>query len=473
MFRSEKSDATILAHELLAKICDIKWEELSNAFGSINSYKPIVISKRNGKKRQLFVPPNELLFVQHKLLRNFLYKFIRKSNTSNPLIDPKLMGFIPGKSHVQHSIEHTKLHSNFVLKLDLKDAFSSVKEKDIHDFLESNLLYEISLYKRAYYERIKFFEVKKAGIIVGTKIGQPPSDKEKLLEWRKEGKAILIELLPNYPKDELSAWDAVVSSREFKWQKYYPSFPLFSNKEFPEFRKLVREEDDDKYPNLSSKIIKELVKKMVSLMTYEGALPQGAPTSGFLFNLIFSRCRVLDRIKELLSHKNISFTFSVYADDLVIGFTKKPSKGLVKSITRLIKNSNIFIVNSEKTKLFDRASIAPAITGFRLIRRLAKQGEIEEDIKAFVAGAKKRKEKGGEWIVDRISLPKNVQKKIRGLIHYATMNEVADEIHSKINGYLGYVCQAYGNSFKNIPNQLSIPIQRYAQKYGKLKNFTD
>jgi len=471
MLKSEENDATILAHELLAKICDINGEELSNAFASINNYRSIVISKRNGKKRQLFAPPNELLFVQHKLLRNFLYKFIRKSDASNPFIDPKLMGFIPGKSHVQHSIEHIKLHSNFILKLDLKDAFPSVKEKDISNFLESNLLYEFSLYKRAYCERIKFFELKKAGIIIGTKIGQPPSDKEKLLEWRKEGKTMLAELLPNYPKDELSAWDAVVSSREFKWQKYYPNFPLFSNKEFPEIRKLIRE--DDLYLNLASCIIKELTKKMVSLMTYDGVLPQGAPTSGFLFNLIFSRCRVLSRIKELLSSKNISFTFSVYADDLVIGFTNKPSKSLVKSITKLIKNSNIFKVNFEKTKIFDRASIAPTITGFRLIRRPATKEEIEEDIKAFIPGAKKRKEKGGEWIVDRISLPKKVQKKIRGLIHYATMNEVEDEVHSKINGYIGYVCQAYGNSFKNMPNQLSVPIQQYAEKYNKLKSFTE
>jgi len=238
MLKSEENDATILAHELLAKICDINGEELSNAFASINNYRSIVISKRNGKKRQLFAPPNELLFVQHKLLRNFLYKFIRKSDASNPFIDPKLMGFIPGKSHVQHSIEHIKLHSNFILKLDLKDAFPSVKEKDISNFLESNLLYEFSLYKRAYCERIKFFELKKAGIIIGTKIGQPPSDKEKLLEWRKEGKTMLAELLPNYPKDELSAWDAVVSVENLNGKSIILIFLFFQIKNFQKFASL-------------------------------------------------------------------------------------------------------------------------------------------------------------------------------------------------------------------------------------------
>ena len=163
----------------------------------------------------------------------------------------------------------------------------------------------------------------------------------------------------------------------------------------------------------------------------------------------------------------------MYADDIAIGFTKKPDQKTIGKIIQSIEKEGLLKVNPDKTKLIDRRSTAPVITGFRLIRRPATSSEIEADVAACVPGAKKRQQTGGVWYVDKISLPQKVQKKIRGLLHHATVNEVDDSVHNRISGHIGTVVQAYGYSLKNVPNQLAKPIRAYASKYNKLKSFTD
>lgn len=470
-----KEDAANLARKIIAKICDTDEQKLLEAFDGIDKYRMIIRTKRNGKKRKIFAPPDELLAVQKSLLNNFLYKSVNPKATNRLGLNPQLMGFIPKKSCAQHAFVHTKSYTRFVLKIDIQNAFPSVDKKSIENLFWNFVLHETRGYQKAREKRKEFFLFHEAGKSIASKFGYPPKNKIRLAAWKRRAGLMLEQLVPGYYRYDRLVWGAVVK-RDFSWAKFYPKLPIFVNEKNYEYRNLIKNEggqegflQEDRLRLFFSAIADQLA----SLVTLDGTMPQGAATSGFLFDLIVSNLGFLWEIQEIINSFSRRNTLSMYADDIVIGFTKKPDKETIEAIIRVVEKSKVFKINPEKTKLFDRRSIAPVITGFRLIRRPATVGELEADVLACVPGAKKRQDSGGVWYVDKISLPQKVQKKIRGLLHHATINEVDDAVHSRISGHLGTVVQAYGHSLKNIPNQLANPIRAYAKKYNKLKNFTD
>lgn len=465
-----KEDAAKLARKIIAKVCETDEQKLLEAFDGIDKYRPIIRTKRNGKQRKIFAPPDELLAVQKSLLKNFLYKSVNPKATEHLKLNSRLMGFIPKKSCADHVLVHTKSYTRFILKIDIQNAFPSVSKKIIEDLLWSFIFSETKNYQEACEKRKAFFVFHDAGKIISSKYGYPPKNKIRLAAWKRRAGLMLEQLVPGHYRYDRLVWAAVV--RRHLWAKYYPRLSIFVNQKFYEYRALIKDDELQSSSN-SRQVLHELVSQISNLVTLDGAMPQGAATSGFLFDLIVSKLGLLGEIEAVINSFSRRNTLSMYADDIVIGFTKKPDKEIIKSIIRVVEKSRVFTINPEKTKLFDRRSIAPAITGFRLIRRQATADELESDVAACVPGAKKRQNSGGAWYVDKISLPQKVQKKIRGLLHHATMNEVDDTVHARINGHVGTIAQAYGRSFKNIPNQLALPMRAYAKKHNKLKNFTD
>lgn len=83
----------------------------------------------------------------------------------------------------------------------------------------------------------------------------------------------------------------------------------------------------------------------------EGILPQGAPTSPKLSNLILRR---LDKRLNSLSVKN-GINYSRYADDLIFSGNEIELRKLKKTIYRIIKDENFFI-NYGKTKFLKRGN---------------------------------------------------------------------------------------------------------------------
>jgi retron-type reverse transcriptase len=84
---------------------------------------------------------------------------------------------------------------------------------------------------------------------------------------------------------------------------------------------------------------------LTKVCTYNGSLPQGAPTSPYISNLI---CRKLDyRISTLCKKNNLNF--SRYADDITISGGRKVKK-VLPIIKDIIKNEG-FSINDEKTKI--------------------------------------------------------------------------------------------------------------------------
>lgn len=93
---------------------------------------------------------------------------------------------------------------------------------------------------------------------------------------------------------------------------------------------------------------KKNATKLAQLVTYQNELPQGAPTSPILSNLI---CRKLDHELMTLAKQN-SFTYSRYADDITFSTNRKKHNvnRVKKEIIRIIKK-NGFKINPEKTRL--------------------------------------------------------------------------------------------------------------------------
>ena len=101
----------------------------------------------------------------------------------------------------------------------------------------------------------------------------------------------------------------------------------------------------------------KISKLLAQLCLYKGFLPQGAPTSPMLSNLIFYRMDTA--ISGYCERRNITYTR--YADDLVFSGKKIQVKLLVRYVEgRLAKNS--LFLNTEKTKVMGRGN-AQYVTG--------------------------------------------------------------------------------------------------------------
>lgn len=87
---------------------------------------------------------------------------------------------------------------------------------------------------------------------------------------------------------------------------------------------------------------------LASICTLNNELPQGAPTSPVLSNIIAKR---LDYRLAGLS-KKYDLKYTRYADDLTFSGTNLPVK-LIEYITKIINNEG-FTVNSKKTRLLDK-----------------------------------------------------------------------------------------------------------------------
>jgi len=96
-----------------------------------------------------------------------------------------------------------------------------------------------------------------------------------------------------------------------------------------------------------------------ALTTYEGVLPQGAPTSPSLANLVF---KPFDNLIESVSAK-YGVIYSRYADDLTFSSSEKISAGIIADIEAAL--SPTFSLNAAKTRFMGRNQ-SKEVTGVTL-----------------------------------------------------------------------------------------------------------
>lgn len=93
---------------------------------------------------------------------------------------------------------------------------------------------------------------------------------------------------------------------------------------------------------------KKLAFKLSKLCTYKRRLPQGAPTSPILSNIIFNELD--DKMSNMCNAKSI--TYSRYADDLVFSSNIKSVLVDILPIINDLLFANGFLLNTSKTKFF-------------------------------------------------------------------------------------------------------------------------
>lgn len=172
-------------------------------------------------------------------------------------------------------------------------------------------------------------------------------------------------------------------------------------------------------------------------------LPQGAPTSPLIANLIASK---LDLRISKLSQK-IGFKYTRYADDLCFSADKKEQIPSIKEIERIIEEEGFF-VNSDKNK-FSKKGMKQYVTGLSISndKKVSlsknKRREIFTHLHFLVRYGhenhlNKIKKKGGQirnfqnWLIGHISFHYSIDKEI-GKKMFDQYNKINWDLDIKIN----------------------------------------
>jgi len=371
-----------------------------------NNYETIKLKKRSGGTRTINEPCPCLKKFQTRLLKRWLYRMYLRG-----FLDERIYSFLPKLSAVQNVQAHAdKINSNHVIRFDLKNAFPSIS---------SDLV-------------------------------------AKALEW-----AIKKEL------DFLKDWK---KRREFNlrygrsWREAYPRDPLFPYKKTRWFRKMIKNE---KVQVRVEDIISQFIWRIIKLTTYNGCLPQGAPSSPFLLNLVVSYLNIPENISAWLKTQGYSNFVTAYCDDFVISTFREPDQKIIDGIISIIEKTGLK-VNQEKTLIFNRRRIAPLIMGLRLTKKKLKGGEIKPLFISLpiVCGSKRRYTKNGTWQLNTISVTKKYLKQTRAMMHNLSLNPLDEKLCNAVKGRLSYIKTVYG--YKGMPNQLKKPWEEIQESGIKL-----
>jgi retron-type reverse transcriptase len=155
---------------------------------------------------------------------------------------------------------------------------------------------------------------------------------------------------------------------------------------------VIRIDLEDFFPSISAArvggVFKSLgfegaaVRMLVMLCTHEGRLPQGAPTSPSLANLV---CRRLDRRLWKLARRN-GYRYTRYADDITLSGPLSMKK--VLPLVRRIIAEEGFVIAEHKTRLM-RWGRRQEVTGLVVNRRLSVPRYRRRWIRAIVHNVKK------------------------------------------------------------------------------------
>ncbi|WP_019895437.1 retron St85 family RNA-directed DNA polymerase [Hydrogenovibrio halophilus] len=129
-------------------------------------YKTFPIDKRNSDKKRLIAQPSRLL----KKIQNLVvseYEFL-----INLPIHPCVMSYVKGKSIRDNALVHKD--SSYLLKMDFKDFFPSIKPSDLIEHIEKHKRVSLDDDEKDYLSRLFFYSQSRKEEIV-LSIGAPSS----------------------------------------------------------------------------------------------------------------------------------------------------------------------------------------------------------------------------------------------------------------------------------------------------------
>ena len=285
-----------------------------------------------------------------------------------------------------------------------------------------------------------------------------------------------------------------------KWILKYAEFPgVFSqfatqNKRQPH-QQLELFSPNEKPP--FEVMLDEILDIILALTTYRGRLPQGAPTSPYLLNMVVSHSGLLEAVERVIKEQKITsdyyleekgggkkffwddlvvspekapqVRFSFYSDDLTISSSRSIAERTIREIIRAIEEQGIFRVNKNKILYFNARQVAPLVTGVRISTKIRTIGELEEFLREKCGLIFEESEEtagymtkpfGGKWVTPRILLSKKYIRKVRGLLHNAVYDEA---LRPKAFGHIAYLRSVYGSE---LPPQVTKPYELLTSSIG-------
>jgi hypothetical protein len=370
------------------------------------SYVVHKIKKRFGGVRIIHEPPELLKYVQKRILFAIFYPMFR-----NNCIDENMFGFLPGRSIADNAYEHTKQPWNFLYKLDLKDAFPSVRNIDLSIALRTIMLSKT----QEIVDKFNKFEERHAELIASRE------DRPVHRLFKRE---------PH--------------SDTYKVHTFSFKTILGRNSETSWFRELLL---GTKEEYLRAQVLMVEVSSMIADLctSPSGFLPQGAPTSGFALNAVATHIGILNVLRNQLYFIGCKFQHqaSMYADDIAFSTMKKISWESMQRIIASIESLGVWKINPDKIYEYDRRSTGPIVCGMR-IGRYRIHSKDQCDFLYQYSGTNHKhlvqKIKNGEnWSIDFITIPKKLKKKIRALEYKLKMDPDNKALRKVVLGYRGYM----------------------------------
>ncbi len=278
---------------------------------------------------------------------------------------------IQGKtSHIDHARVHRK--SRWFFQFDIKDAFPSVKNQEIKKIILSRL--EVEMEECLFiYKKIK------------------EEEREFLLGEEEYARPLLKE-------------------------RAFSKSSIFSPIEVEELLEF-REKDG----------LDSLAELIVRLATFKGVVPQGAPTSPFLFYITLLVGGLVNEIIEICDGR---YLFSAYVDNFVISSEKEIPEKVRRRIFQAVAKSG-FEINSKKTQYQDIRHGSPLITGLSINRE------------------------------GKVVLPQKRVEAIRGLTHRAISDSKLRE------RAIGMVASIFPIYEEMSPPQIRVPYHKLLLKVGE------
>ncbi|MBI4616335.1 MAG: RNA-directed DNA polymerase, partial [Planctomycetes bacterium] len=182
-------------------------------------------------------------------------------------------------------------------------------------------------------------------------------------------------------------------------------------------------------PHVEHAVVDRVVELLVRLVTHEGKLPQGGPTSGCLLNLA---CLKLDKyVYRFLGRYPGDLRFTRYADDLTVSSRDTIPEEVRQGLQAVIRDCG-FRVNPQK------------------IRYLSKARNQNLEVTGLIL------EKG------QVRIPPATLDRYRAILHQAaTAHELPDEKRLEVQSILAFVKMVY----PALPGAIRKPFEAYAAKH--------
>lgn len=383
---------------LLAGILDITPARLVKSLLYTNEYITHYIPKKSGGRRKIDEPPKIIKDIQQRILNIYFHSWYKKN-----WLDETITGFVLGQSIKTNALFHWDMNLQYTWRLDFKDAFPSVTYKVVRQTLNYYIQQELNSYRNIQIDRQNGIE-------------------------NEETFSLLYSIRKNIWFQNLL--DSSLKDKGIEEFVYY--------------------------------IVDSFVDILSHLVTYKGKIPQGAPTSPFLLNLVVSHNNIMKNIRKFLQREGIVAWASIYADDITISSKERIKFSTIEKIIDIVENTHIFKINRKKILFFDMAKKAPLITGIKLV----KVSPIDQTMKSkwlqYLPQVYRNKVKTNSvgkplrpFVI--MSLGKKNTKKIRAIIHLATVKPT-EKLTQKVDGYIAYLHDIYGGY---LPRQISEPYKKY------------